>query len=85
MAQVKISELKARLSAHVRAAEAGQVIDIMDRSRAVARLGPIATHEHDLEMIPAARPFSSVRTVRLPPLKAKVDSLRALRDERGTR
>jgi antitoxin (DNA-binding transcriptional repressor) of toxin-antitoxin stability system len=85
MSQVKISELKARLSAHVRAAEAGRVITIMDRSRAVARLGPISTHEPGLEVIPAMRPFKSVRNVRLPATTSKVDSLRALRAERGDR
>jgi prevent-host-death family protein len=43
MAQMGIPELKARLSQHVRRAEAGISVTITDRGRPIAVLGPIAT------------------------------------------
>ncbi len=85
MTRVRISELKGHLSEHLRAAEAGEVIEVMDRSRPIARIVPVAADEVGLEIIPAERPFASVRAVRLPPAKLGKASLAALREERGTR
>jgi prevent-host-death family protein len=83
MKQVRISELKSHLSEHLRAAEAGEIIEVTDRARAIARVVPIA-HEHaGVEVQLAARSFSSVRNVRLPPAELTVSSLEALRLERG--
>ena len=84
MKQVRISELKSRLSEHVRAAEAGEVIEVLDRARPIARLVPIE-RDADLELVPAERPFASVRNVRVRPIKLAVSSLEALREERGSR
>lgn len=42
MVQMGIRELKARLSQHVRRAEAGVSVTITDRGRPIAVLGPIA-------------------------------------------
>jgi prevent-host-death family protein len=85
MKRVAISELKSHLSEHVRAAEAGEVIEVMDRARPIARVVPI---EHDasvLELIPAACSFASVRDVHLPSAKTKLTSFEALRRDRGAR
>jgi prevent-host-death family protein len=84
MKQVRISELKRQLSQHLRAAESGEVLEIMDRARAIVRIVP-ADGASALELIPAARSFASVRTLRLPRATRGVNSLEALREERGSR
>lgn len=85
MKRVGISELKSHLSEHIRSAEAGETIEIMDRARPIARVVPI---EHDtgaLELIPATCSFASVRRVRVAPAKLSMSSLEALRQDRGSR
>lgn len=84
MKQVRISELKSHLSEHLRAAEAGETIEVTDRARAIARLVPVEV-DAGLELISAETPFASVRATRLPPLKLKMSSLVALSHERGSR
>ena len=84
MKQVYISALKRQLSMHLRAAEGGEEIEIMDRARPIARLSPIESSATKLETLPPDRPFSSVRKLRLPPL-ANVRSLDVLAAERGSR
>jgi antitoxin (DNA-binding transcriptional repressor) of toxin-antitoxin stability system len=84
MKRATISELKSRLSEHLRAAEAGET-KVMDRARPIARVVPL---EHDAalaELIPAERSFASVRRIRLAPLRLSMTSLEALLHERGSR
>lgn len=85
MAVVSISELKSHLSEHLRRAEAGEVIEVCDRARPIARVVPMAEDSSAIEVVPAERSFSAVRTVRLPPVRLKLSSLEALRQERGSR
>ena len=84
MKRVQVSVLKSQLSKHLRAAEAGETIEVMDRARPIARVVPIAA-VGDLETVPAQRPFSEVRDVRLPRIKLRISSLDVLADERGLR
>ena len=83
MKRVGISELKGHLSEHLRSAEAGETIEVMDRARPIARVVPIASEGSALEIIPPVRSFASVRNLRLPPLRLAMSSLEALRRERG--
>lgn len=87
MAKIRISELKAGLSACVRAAERGEVYEVYDRARPVARLGPIEATEPGIEIVPAEHSFAAVRSVRLRlrRLSLRTSSLHALREERGSR
>jgi prevent-host-death family protein len=85
MKTVRISELKSHLSEHLRRAEAGEVIEVLDRARPIARLGPAGASVDLLEILPAERPFSAVRTVRLRRISGALDSTAALALERGTR
>ena len=85
MKQVRVSELKTHLSEHLREAEAGTVIEVLDRARPIARIVPIVAEDVALEIIPAIVPFRSVRDVRLPPTKPPIDVLALLREERGDR
>ena len=84
MKQVRISELKAHLSEHLRAAEGGETIEVLDRARAVARVVPIERDE-GVEIIPPVRSFTSVRRVRATPVRLKMTSGDALQRERGER
>ena len=84
MKQVRISELKSRLSEHLRAAENGETIEVLDRKRAIVRLVPAAAVDSDsVEVIPARHSFKSVRALRPARATPRVDSLDALRQERG--
>ena len=80
-----ISALKSHLSEHLRRAEAGEAIEVLDRARPIAKVVPFTREDGELEVVPAARPFASVRSIRLPPLVLSVSSLEALREERGSR
>jgi len=85
MARVAISHLKAHLSEHLRRVEAGADIEVLDRERPIARIVPLVRDELTLEVIPASRPFASVRDVRLGPVATTISSLEALRRDRGSR
>jgi prevent-host-death family protein len=85
MKVVRISQLKSRLSAHLRGVEAGQVIEVTDRARPIARIVPIAREIAELELIPAARSFASVSRRRFRRAKIAMSSLEALRRERASR
>lgn len=75
MKRATISQLKSRLSEHLRAAEAGEIIEVMDRARPIARVVPIDQGLATLEMVPAERPFASVRNVRLPRAPSTVSGI----------
>ena len=85
MKRVAISHLKSHLSEHIRAAEHGEVIEIMDRARPVARVVPIDAGLTSLDIIPSSVTFASVRNVRLPRVRSRMSSLEALRRDRGIR
>jgi len=85
MKRVAISELKSHLSEHLRAAEGGEVIEIMDRARPIARVVPMESDLASLELIPAEATFASVRGVRLQPAGTSMSSLEALRRDRSQR
>jgi prevent-host-death family protein len=54
MESVGIRELRQDASTWVRRAAAGEVIEVTDRGRPVARLGPIPEHETGLAALEAA-------------------------------
>jgi prevent-host-death family protein len=85
MKRATISQLKSHLSEHLRAAEAGETIEVMDRARPIARVVPIEQDPAVLELIPAERTFASVRKIRMAPAKMSMSSLEALRRDRGSR
>lgn len=77
---VKVAELKARLSAYLRAARRGHAVTVCDRETPVARLVPYAEKGEPLAV---RRPIRALRDVVLPPpLGRRVDSLAALLEER---
>jgi prevent-host-death family protein len=85
MRRLKIAELKGHLSQHLRAVTAGEEIEVMERTRPVARIVPIRCVAEALELLPAALSFSTVRRRRLRPARLRVSSRELLREERGRR
>jgi prevent-host-death family protein len=85
MKKVKIAELKDALSQHLRAVERGEVIEVTDRTRPIARIVPVPADEAPVEIVPPRRPFASLRARRYPSARWGVRSLDLLRAERGRR
>ncbi len=81
MKAVKIAELKARLSEHLRAVRKGRTLTVLDRDTPVARIVPYAA-----EPIEIRRATRRLRDVKLPPRPSKpTDSLTILLDDRRRR
>ena len=77
---VKVAELKAQLSAYLRAARRGHAITVCDRETPVARLVPYAPVDEALSSRPPSRTWGEMK---LPArLGRRVDSLAALLEER---
>ena len=64
MRQVRIAELKNRLSEHLRAVENGAEVVVMDRNRAIARIVPLPPPGRRVRMIQPNRVFSENRDPR---------------------
>ena len=81
MSEVKIAELKARLSEHLRAVRNGGTLTVLDRDTPIARIIPYAPQP--LEIRRAKR---RLRDLKLPPKPAKrTDSAAILIDDRRRR
>ena len=77
---VKVAELKARLSAYLRAASSGHPVTVCDRETPIARLVPYGSAGEPLSV---RQPIRALHEVPLPrPLGRRVDSLAALLEER---
>ena len=81
MKTVRIAELKARLSEHLRAVRKGRTLTVLDRDTPVARIVP-----YDVERIEVRRATRRPRDLVLPPPpSARTDSLAVLLDDRRRR
>lgn len=84
--QVRVAELKARLSEYLRRVRRGQRITVLDRDTPVARLEPVTHGPGPLvvrQPAPGApRPGDLVLP---PPLRLRVDVMHLLAEERGER
>lgn len=77
---VKVAELKARLSAYLRAARRGHPVTVCDRDTPIAMLVP---YRATGEPLTVRQPVRTLHDVPLPrPLGRPVDSLAALLEER---
>ncbi len=82
MTEVRISELKARLSEYLRKVRRGQVVVVLDRETPIARLVPYET-DAALHIRKATR---KPREVPVPPRPARpTDSLAVLLEDRSSR
>ena len=83
MKSVRIAELKARLSEHLRRVRRGHPLTVMDRDTPIARLVPYAPEPETLRVRQPLRKFPSLQQVPLPPpLKLKVDVVSLLLEDR---
>jgi prevent-host-death family protein len=81
MTDVRIADLKARLSEHLRSVRNGGTLTVLDRDTPVARIVPYAAQP--LEIRKAKR---RLRDLKLPPKPAKrTDSVAVLLDDRRRR
>jgi prevent-host-death family protein len=81
MKSVKIADLKARLSEHLRSVRNGGTVTVMDRETPIARIVPYAA-----EPLEVRRATRRPRDVKRPPApRRKTDSLRELLDDRRRR
>jgi prevent-host-death family protein len=81
MSNVRIADLKARLSEHLRSVRNGGTLTVLDRDTPVARIVPFAAQP--LEIRKAQR---RVRDLKLPPKPAKrTDSVAVLLEDRRRR
>jgi prevent-host-death family protein len=84
MRRVRIAELKAQLSRHLRAVEAGDEIEVTDRNRPIARIVPVGKTRSVSFVEAAVRP-RALRGRRARPAGWGVDSLELLLRDRRSR
>lgn len=83
MKQVKIAELKDKLSEHLRAVERGAEIEVTDRNRPIARIVPLSSSS--VCLIAPTRDFAQIRDRVYPPAGWRIDSTALLVEEREER
>ena len=84
MKRVGITEVRRRLSRHLRAVERGAEIEITNRGRPVARLVPIDGNRAS-RLLPAKLPVSALLNKRFKPAHWPTDSLTLLLEDRRRR
>jgi len=85
MRQVKIAELKDRLSEHLRAVENGAEVVVMDRNRAIARIVPLPPPGRHVRLLQPSRGFPEIRDRLRAPAGWPVPSTELLLEERRDR
>lgn len=83
MKQVKIADLKARLSEHLRAVRQGHTVTVLDRDRPIARIVPYAVGAATLQVrkpMPGAPRLCDVKLPR--PLRPPSDIVALLLEDR---
>jgi prevent-host-death family protein len=85
MRQIRIAELKDRLSENLRAVENGDEVVVMDRNRPIARIVPLPRAGRRADLVPPTRAFAGVRDRQRPAAGWSVPSTELLLEERGER
>ena len=84
MKQVGVADLKNNLSRHLKTVEAGEVIEVTDHERPIARLIPIEVKTR-LVVRPPLRPFSEIKDKVYEPANWPIESLDLLLEDRRKR
>ena len=84
MKRVGVAELKNNLSRYLRAAEAGETIEVTDHARALARLVPMDARR-GATIRPATLSLADIRARQIVPLKLGVELATILDEERADR
>jgi antitoxin (DNA-binding transcriptional repressor) of toxin-antitoxin stability system len=83
MNAVRIADLKARLSEHLRAVRRGQTLTVLDRDRAIARIVPYDADRKPLTVRSPRPGAPALARIALPPrLPTKMDIVALLAEER---
>ncbi len=86
MKYVKVSELKAKLSAHLAEVRSGETVVVCDRKTPIARLVPVDDPTSEgLRVEPAKGPLPSLRAVPKVRLHRKINVVAVLRESRDQR
>ena len=85
MRQVRIAELKDRLSEHLRAVESGAEVVVMDRNRAIARIVPLPPPGRHVRLLQPSRGFPEIRDRQRARASWPVPSTELLLEERRDR
>ena len=85
MKYVKVSELKAKLSEHLRRVEAGETVIVLDRKRPVARIVPTDASSSDVRITEPSESVESLRELKPIRVGRRVDVGALLRELRGDR
>ena len=85
MLRVKIAELRDGLSRFLRAVEAGDEIEVLDRHRPIARIVPVPAGEDELQVMEARGSFAEIRGKRYPPSNLPYDVVELLIEDRRKR
>lgn len=81
--QVKVAELKARLSEYLRRVRRGETVTVLDRETPIARLVPYSADAISLRVRRPDRGSPGLHAIRLPPpLGTGVDVVALLLEER---
>lgn len=82
MKQVRIADLKAHLSEHLREVRRGRSLTVLDRDTPIARIVPFVPDARGLTVRKPRRRLKLAKVPLPPPLPLKVDILELLREER---
>ena len=83
MADVKIADLKSRLSEYLRKVRGGRTLTVFDRDTPIARIVPYEDNSGSLKVRTAVPRAPKLNRVPLPPpLRLRVDIVKLLMDER---
>jgi prevent-host-death family protein len=85
MSDVKVAELKAKLSSYLAEVRRGQTVIVYDRNTPIARLVPFDKETHDVVIIEPTAPLSDLRRLKGVRPKKRVDVDKLLRDLREDR
>lgn len=83
---VRVAELKARLSEYLRVVRRGRELTVYDRDQPIARLVPYAAPAGRLQIREPVRAYRTLGDIRLPPpVKLPVDAVTLLLEDRKRR
>ncbi|CAN5641099.1 hypothetical protein BH20CHL7_BH20CHL7_19610 [soil metagenome] len=85
MERVGVAELKDNLSRYLRAAEGGLEVEVTDRDRPIARIGPLRGAGATMVVRRAKKPFAEIRDQTYPPGGWSKPSIDLLSEERQGR
>jgi prevent-host-death family protein len=86
MKVVRVAELKAKLSEHLRSVRRGRTLTVMDRDTPIARIIPYEGGPASLTILSPLPDAPKLAALRMPPrLALKTDVVRLLAEERGDR